>query len=84
MNTQTFVIDPLSGSESSVCIHDRLMTEKKNPSPILIDLMYVQAFSAVVSQILQKCFIDKNKLGYVCVCAHMWMFWNVGKENRRA
>lgn len=48
LNTQTFVIDPLSDSEWNDCIHERLMTDRSNPYPTLKDLKYVQAFSALV------------------------------------
>lgn len=61
--------------------------DRNDPSPTLTDLMYVQAFSTAVPQILQMCSIDKKrkKKAEMCVFVHMCgRFWNMGKGNRRA
>lgn len=69
LNTQTFVIDPLSDSEWNDCIHERLMTEPIPIQPWKTWSMF--KLSQHLFQIPEKCFIDVNKLRCARVCVHV-------------
>lgn len=72
LHTQTFLIDLLSGSEPSVCLHDHMLTDTIPVQPRMT--LCVEAFAGADSQILQKCFIDKEKESCgmsACVCVRL-------------